>query len=63
MLTTDDIIDVSLNLVSMDTLPFDSKVYVPGENIQKILMESILVQQSYFMLNNVNSTVLLHITL
>ena len=37
MLTTNDIIDVSLNLVNMNTLPFDSKVYVPGENIRKIL--------------------------
>ena len=37
MLTTEDIIDVSLNLVNMNTLPFDSKVYVPGENIHKIL--------------------------
>ena len=34
---TDDIIKVALDLVGMNDLPDDSAVYVPGENINKIL--------------------------
>lgn len=34
---TDDIIKLALDLVGMSELPADSAVYVPGENINKIL--------------------------
>lgn len=37
MLSTDDIVNISLELVDMTELPKDSAVYVEGENIQKIL--------------------------
>ena len=37
MLTTDEIVSVSLDLVDMTSLPTDSMIYVPGKRIQKIL--------------------------
>jgi hypothetical protein len=37
MISTDEIVDLSLRLVDMNELPNDSAVYVEGKNIKKIL--------------------------
>ncbi len=37
MISTDEIVDISLKLVDMNELPKDSAVYVEGKNIKKIL--------------------------
>ena len=37
MISTDEIVDLSLKLVDMNELPNDSAVYVEGKNIKKIL--------------------------
>ncbi|RIK40222.1 MAG: hypothetical protein DCC58_14205 [Chloroflexi bacterium] len=35
--STDELVDIALQLAGMDALPGDSAVYVPGQNIQKLM--------------------------
>ena len=36
-ISTDELVDLSLGMAGMDTLPADSCVYVPGANLRKVM--------------------------